>query len=41
MQYNAKNDVNYEKKHGLFSNNEDNKNKNFNLNEINLEMTKS
>ena len=41
MQYNAKNDVKNEKKHGLFSNNEDNKNKNFNLNEINLEMTKS
>ena len=38
-QFNAKNDVNYDKKYGLFINNEENKNNN--TNEIILEMTKS
>ena len=39
-QYKAKYDINYQKKYGLFSINEDNKNNSFNPN-VSLEMTKS
>ena len=38
-QYQRKNDINYEKKYGLFSDNKENKN--MNRNGVNLEMTKS
>ena len=38
-QYSGKNDINYEKKYGLFNDNKENKN--MNLNGVNLEMTKS
>ena len=37
-QYKVKNDINYEKKYGLFLNED---NKNINIKEISLEMTKS
>ena len=39
-QYNGKNDINFEKKYGLFSNS-DNNSKNMNIKEVILEMTKS
>ena len=39
-QYNGKNDINFEKKYGLFSNNDNNSN-NMNLKGVSLEMTKS